>query len=485
MSPTPVLQRRAALGAAIILVAQLMLILDTTIVNVALPQIDAGLGFRAATLSLVVNGYGLAFGGFMLVGGRLGDLYGRRRVFQLGLAIFTLSSLLGGLAQSPQWLIAARAAQGLGGALIAPGVLALLTTTAADETSRNRALARFSAVGIGGGALGLLLGGLLTEYASWRWTLLVNVPLGVAVLVSVPRLVTETPRQREPFDLTGAALTITASVSVAWGLIGAPDHGWTSARTLGALTAGAVLVGVLAVTERRVSFPLLNPALLHDRGRVGALVVTAAVFAGQFAMFFLGAQYVQRVLGLTPLAAGAAFLPMTAGILATSHVAPRLVGRFGARPLLLAGTTGLVACFGWLSLADAGSSYWTAVFGPVLLNGLAAGLTFMPAASLVLGDVAPEQAGAAAGMLQTVQQLGGAIGLAVIASVYASQAVPGQFVPGFGPALLTCSGFAGLSVLAALLVVPALRRDALVAPSRTPAAAPHEPAELVSSSPAS
>ena len=159
MSPTPVLQRRAALGAAIILVAQLMLILDTTIVNVALPQIDAGLGFRAATLSLVVNGYGLAFGGFMLVGGRLGDLYGRRRVFQLGLAIFTLSSLLGGLAQSPQWLIAARAAQGLGGALIAPGVLALLTTTAADETSRNRALARFSAVGIGGGALGLLLGG--------------------------------------------------------------------------------------------------------------------------------------------------------------------------------------------------------------------------------------------------------------------------------------------------------------------------------------
>ena len=307
MSLNPVLKRRATFGAAIILVAQLMLILDTTIVNVALPRIDAGLGFSTATLSLVVNGYGLAFGALMLVGGRLGDLFGRRRVFQLGLAIFTLSSLLGGLAQSPQWLIAARAVQGVGGALIAPGVLALLFTTATDEAARHRALARFAAVGIGGGALGLLLGGLLTEYASWRWTLLVNVPLGLAVLVSVPRLVTETPRQREPFDFAGAALTIAASVSIVSGLIAAPDHGWTSARTLGALAAGVVLLGALAVTERRVTFPLLNPALLHDRGRVGALIVTTAVFAGQFAMFFLGAQYVQRVLGLTPLAAGAAF----------------------------------------------------------------------------------------------------------------------------------------------------------------------------------
>jgi len=285
-------------------------------------------------------------------------------------------------------------------------------------------------VGIGGGALGLVLGGPLTQYASWRWTLLVNVPLGLALLLSVPRLVTETPRRRDSFDFGGAGLTIAASVSIVWGLIGAPDHGWTSARTLDALLAGVVLLGGLAVTERPVRFPLLNPALLHDRGRVGALIVTTAVFAGQFAMFFLGAQYVQRVLGLTPLAAGAAFLPMTAGILATSHFAPRLVARFGQRALLIAGTTGLVACFAWLSIAGEHSSYWTAVFGPVLLNGLAAGLTFMPAASLVLGNVAPEHAGAASGMLQTVPQLGGAIGLAVIASVYASQSVPRGHRPG-------------------------------------------------------
>lgn len=457
MSTTPVRNRRTALGAAIVLVAQLMLILDTTIVNVALPQIDAGLRFSAATLPLVVSGYGLAFGGFMLVGGRLGDLYGRRRVFQTGIAVFTFSSLLGGLAQSSEWLIAARAAQGLGGALIAPGVLALLTTNAVDDADRNRALARFSAVGIGGGAIGLLLGGLLTEYASWRWTLLVNVPLGIGVLVSVPRLVAETPRRHERFDGAGAVLAVTGSVAIVWALTGAPDHGWTATRTLSALTAGVVLIVTLALTERRVRFPLLQPALLHDRRRIGALMVTMVVFAGQFAVFFLGAQYVQRVLGFTPLAAGAAFLPMTAGILMSVRNAPGLVARYGQRALLITGTTGLAICFAWLSRADAHSGYWSAVFGPILLNGVAAGLTFMPAASLVLGDVAPEHAGAASGMLQTTQQLGGAIGLAVIASVYASQAVPGQFVPGFSVALLTCTGFALLGTLAAVIVVPARR----------------------------
>ena len=316
-------ERRAAIGTAIVLIAQLMLILDTTIVNVALPQIDAGLDFNAASLSWVVNGYGLAFGGFLLVGGRMGDVLGRRRIFQLGLAIFTLASLLGGVAQSSEWLVAARAVQGFGAALAAPGVLALLTTSAPDDAGRNRALALFSAVGIGGGALGLLLGGLVTEYVSWRWTLLVNVPLGIGVLATVWRFVDETPRRREPFDLAGAALAVAGSVSIVWGLIGAPDHGWTSTRTLAALIGGVVLIVALAVNERRVAFPLLRPALMRDRGRVGALLVTTAVFGGQFAMFFLGVQYVQKVLGFSPLAAGAAFLPMTAGILAISRVGPR------------------------------------------------------------------------------------------------------------------------------------------------------------------
>jgi predicted MFS family arabinose efflux permease len=272
------------------------------------------------------------------------------------------------------------------------------------------------------------------------------------VLATVWRFVAETPRRRDPFDLTGAALAIAGSVSIVWGLIGAPGHGWTSTRTLIALIAGAASIGALALNERRVSFPLLSPALMRDRRRVGALLVTTAVFGGQFAMFFLGAQYIQRVLGLSPLAAGAAFLPMTAGILVTSRVAPQMVQRFGQRTLLIGGTAGLIACFAWMSNADEHSGYWTAVFGPVLLNGLAAGLTFMPAASLVVERVAPRQAGAASGVLQTMQQLGGAIGLAVVASVYASTAVPGQFVPGFNAALLTCSGFAALSLLAALLV---------------------------------
>lgn len=456
-------QRRAAIGIAIVLAAQLMLILDTTIVTVALPQIDEGLGFGTASLAWVINAYGLAYGAGLLVGGRLGDVYGRRRIFQVGLALFTVSSMVGGVAQTSGWLIAARAAQGLGAALTAPSVLALLTTSAPDEAARHRVLALFSAVGISGGAIGLLAGGVVTEYGSWRWTLLVNVPLGLGVLASVRRFVAETARRPEPFDLAGAALAAAGSIAVVWALIGAPDHGWTSTRTVLALAAGGTLVGLLALQERRAAFPLVAPALLRHRPRVGALLVTTMVFGGQFAMSFLGVQYVQRVLGLGPLATGAAFLPMTAGILAVSRVVPGLVARVGQRRLLIAGTIGLLTCFAWLSRADEHSGYWTAVFGPILLNGVAAGLTFMPAASLVVGGVAPAQAGAASGVLQTTQQLGGAIGLAVVASVYATGAVPGRFVPGLDVALLTCSGFAALGLLAAALIVPGRRATAAAA----------------------
>jgi len=445
--------RRAAIGVALVLVAQLMLILDTTIVTVALPRIDAGLGFGAASLSWVINAYGLAFGGLLLVGGRLGDVYGRRRVLEIGLALFTAASLLGALAQSPGWLVAARALQGIGAALTAPGVLALVHTSATDEAGRHRALALFSAVGIGGGALGLVLGGLLTDVGSWRWTLLINVPLGVAVLASIRRFVAETTRRPDRFDVVGAVSATGAAVAIVWALIGAPDKGWTSARTLGGLGLGVVLIAVLAVAERRVTHPMLRLVLLRDRRRVGALVVTTMVFGAQFSMFFLTVQYVQKVLGLTPLAAGAAFLPMSVGIFAMSRVTPRLVARFGQAPLLMIGTLGLTACMAWLSRAGAGSSYFGAVFGPMLLDGVAAGLTFMPAASLVVGGVEAEHAGSASGMLQTMQQLGGAIGLAVVASVYASGAVPGAFVPGLRDALLTSGAFTAIGFVVAATVI--------------------------------
>ncbi|MEU7593276.1 MFS transporter [Streptomyces sp. NPDC039022] len=442
-------RRGHAVGIAVVLVAQLMLALDTTIVNVALPRIGAGLDFTPAGLSWVLNAYTLAFGGLLLLGGRLGDAYGRLRVFEAGLGLFTAASLLGGLAHTPALLIVARAAQGVGAALAAPGVLALLTAGAVDQGARHRALALFSAVSIGGSTLGLVLGGLVTEYGSWRWTLLINVPLGLAVLVLAPRFVAGTPKRPGRFDGVGAVSATGAAVAVVWALIGAPDHGWTSLRTLGGLAVGAALAAVLAVTERRVPDPLVVPALLRSRDRLGGLAVTALVFGSQMSIFFLVVQYVQRVLGFGPLRAGLAFLPMTLGIFAMSRVTPRLLARFGRTPLLLAGTLGLTAGYLWLGNVAASSGYATAVLGPLLLNGVFAGLTFTPAASLVLGDVGPDHAGAASGLLQTTQQLGGAIGLAVIVSVHSLGAVPGAFVPGLRAAFTTA---AALTVVAWVIV---------------------------------
>ncbi|WP_127359105.1 MFS transporter [Actinacidiphila soli] len=445
---------RAPIGIAIVLVAQLMLTLDTTIVNVALPKISTDLGFSPSSLSWVLNAYTLAFGGLLLLGGRLGDTFGRLRVFEIGLAVFTASSLLGGLAQSPAMLIAARAAQGIGAALAAPGVLALVTTSARDEAGKNRALALFSAVGVGGGTLGLVLGGLVTEYGSWRWTMFVNVPIGIGVLALARRFVTETPRNRGRFDFVGAIAATGAAVAVVWSLIGAPEKGWTSPQTIGGLAVGAVLLAVLAVTERRVTHPLLRPDLLRSRRRLGGLAILTLVFGSQISTFFLVVQYVQQVLNFSPLKAGLAFLPMTVGIFALSRVTPRLVGRFGQAPLLMLGTLGLTGSFAWLSNIDTSSSYFPAVFGPLLLNGIAAGLTFMPAASLVVGGVKPEHAGSASGLLQTTQQLGGAIGLAVVVSVYAAGAEPGAFVPGAHAAFLTTAAF---TLTAFIVTVLALR----------------------------
>lgn len=453
--------RRAAVGILIVLVGQLMLTLDGTIVTVALPSIGTGLGLGPSALSWIVNAYTLAFGGLMLTGGRLGDTYGRLRIFLIGLSVFTASSLLGGFAQSPALLIAARAAQGIGAALAAPGVLALVTTSARDDAARNRVLALFAAVGIGGSTLGLLLGGVVTEVGSWRWTLFINVPIGIAVLALAPRFVTETPRNPGRFDLIGALCATGAAVAVVWALIGAPEHGWASARTIGSLTASVALLTALTVTERRVAHPMLVPSMLRDRRRLGGLAVTTLVFGSQIATFFLVVQYVQRVLHFGPIAAGAAFLPMTIGIFAMARIAPKLVARFGQAPLLITGTLGLTASYVWLSNIDTTSGYVTAVLGPLLINGVSAGLTFMPAASLVMGGVEPRHAGSASGLLQTVQQLGGAIGLAVIVSVYTAGAVPGQFVPGARAAFLTTAAFTLVaSTLAALILRPRRRTHA-------------------------
>src|SRR4051812_3945655 len=369
---------RAATGIAIVLVAQLMLVLDATVVNVALPRIDSDLSFGPASLSWILNAYTLAFGGLLLLGGRLGDVFGRLRTFEIGLAVFTLASALGGLAQTPGQLVAARTLQGVGAALAAPSVLALLTTSAPDEAARHRAFALFGAVSSGGASIGLLLGGLLTDVGSWRWTLFINVPLGIAVLLLAPRFVAETRRRPGRFDVVGAVTATFGAVALVWALIGTPDHGWTSARTLGGFALGLALLAVLARTEVRHPHPMVQPALVRNRRRVGALAVMALVIGANLSMFFLVVQYVQRVLGFGPLMSGFAFLPFSLGIFTMSRFTPWLIGRVGPRAMLLTGTAALVVGYAWLSAADMGDTYLGAVFGPMLIAGLATGLVFMP-----------------------------------------------------------------------------------------------------------
>jgi EmrB/QacA subfamily drug resistance transporter len=445
--------RGLGLGLYLVLLAQLMLVLDATVVNVALPHISTDLDFTPAGLSWVLNGYTLAFGGLLLLGGRLGDVFGRRLLFRLGLATFTLGSALGGLAPTAGILVAARALQGVGAALAAPSVLALITTNAPNETARNRALAAFTAVSSGGGALGLILGGALTDAVSWRWTLFINVPIGLVVLALVNRYVGETERRHGRFDVVGAIASTGAAVSIVWALIGAPDHGWTSGRTLGGLVLGTVLFVVLAVTELRVEHPLLRPGLLRDRRRVAALVAMAAMYGAMLSMFFVMVQLLEDDLLYGPLTTGLAFLPMPLSIFGLSRVTPRLVARFGASSLVVLGTLGITVAFSRLALLPAGASYWADVFPSLLVFGLSFGITFMPITALVLGGVEPEHAGAASGLLQTMQQLGGAIGLAVIATTLATHQVPTDFLVGARDAFTAAGILGGLAFVAALTLV--------------------------------
>jgi EmrB/QacA subfamily drug resistance transporter len=445
--------RRSAIGLGVVLVAQLMLVLDATVVNVALPHIQTDLGFTPAGLSWVLNAYTLAFGGLLLLGGRLGDVIGRLRSFEIGLAIFTVASLLGGLATSPAWLIAARTLQGVGAALAAPSVLALVTTSASNEAARNRGLALFTAVSSAGASIGLLLGGALTEVVSWHWTLFVNVPIGAVVLVLARRFVTETPRVRVRFDVVGAVTATLGSVSVVHGFISAADRGWASPITLASFGIGLLLLALFVRTEGRVAAPLLPLGLVRERSRAGALVLMALVVGAQFSTFFLVTQYLQLVLGFSPVATGAAFLPLSLAIFATSRVSARLVALVGPRPLLLVGTLGLTASFVWLSSITTTSAYAAHLLGALVLNGASAALVFMPVTVIVLGGVDRDQAGTVSGLLQTAQQLGGAVGLAAIVSIYASQAVPGQFVPGVEPAFLTSGAFTLVALLVAAVVL--------------------------------
>jgi EmrB/QacA subfamily drug resistance transporter len=408
------------IALALVLGAQLMIILDMTVVNIALPSIASGLHFSAPSLSWVLNAYTLTFGGLLLLGGRAGDILGRRRVFIAGITLFTAASLAGGLATSAAWLLAARAVQGAGGAIAAPAVLALITSSFPQQRERTRALGLYTAVVMGGGSLGLVLGGLITEWLSWRWVLFINVPIGIAVALAAPLVLSESARQPGRFDFAGA-LTSTAGVTaLVYGFIRVASDGWGNRVALTAFAAAAMLLGLFVVNESRARQPITPLRLFADRGRAGSYLSRLLLVAGMFGMFFFLTQFVQDILGFSPLQAGFSFVPMTAALFAVSRFSPRLLTQFPAKSLMVAGLLPTVAGMIWLSRISPGAGYLAGVLGPMLLIGAGMGVTFVPLTMASLAGVRPEDSGAAASMVNVTQQVGGSLGLAILVTAFSS-----------------------------------------------------------------
>jgi len=401
----------------------LMIVLDTTIVNVALPSIRADLGFSETSLAWVVNAYLLTFGGFLLLGGRLGDLYGPRRLFLTGIAIFTLASLACGLAGSEGFLVTARAVQGVGGAIASAVSLSLTMNLFTEPAERAKAMGVFGFVASGGGSIGVLLGGVLTNSLDWHWIFLVNFPIGIAVVVLSLRLL---PGARTGatgrLDVAGA-VTVTASLMLAvYAIVNGNQAGWVSGRTLGLLAAAAAFLALFLVVESRVTSPLMPLALFRLRNLATANVVGVLWAAAMFAWFFLSALYLQLVLGYSPLQVGLAFLPanLIMGALSVA-VSARLVMRFGIKRPLAAGLT--CAAVGLLLFARApvGGGFVANVLPSMILLGIGAGIAFNPVLLAAMSDVAPEESGLASGVVNTAFMMGGALGLAVLASLAASR----------------------------------------------------------------
>ena len=400
--------------------AQYMVVLDVSIVNVALPSIDTALRFEPTELQWVVNAYALAFAGFLMLGGRAGDLLGRREVFAAGLALFAGASLAGGLAQDEWTLVAARAAQGLGGAIVAPSTLSILTTGFPEGPQRNRALGLWGAMGAIGGASGALVGGVLTEALSWRWILFINVPIGLTAAAAALRIVPAarpSATVRRSFDLAGA-LTVTAGlVVVTYAIVGTEEHGWSSARTLGLLAAGAALLAAFVAVERRAAAPLVPLRIFRSRPVSGANVVVFCLGAAVFAMWYFVSLYLQQVLGFSPLGAGLALVVMPLTIALCTQAAIRLTGRFGPGPVLAGGMTLIGTGMLVFSGVDADGSWAADVCLPALMTSAGIGFAFVPVTIAATSGVHRAEAGLASGLVNTSRQMGGSIGLALLATV--------------------------------------------------------------------
>jgi EmrB/QacA subfamily drug resistance transporter len=407
-----------ALALTIIAASQLMVVLDATIVNIALPQMQQALGFSTTDLSWVLNAYTLTFGGLLLLGGRTGDILGRRRVFITGILLFTLASFLGGLATSSGWLLAARALQGIGAAIAAPTALSLITTNFAEGQARNRAFGVFSAVAVSGGAIGLLAGGVLTSWLSWRWVLFVNVPIGLLLAALAPLYITESERQPGRFDLGGALTSTAGMTALVYGFIRAAQQGWSNPGTIGSFIAAAVLLAVFLLIETRTSQPITPLHLFRDRNRAGSYAIMLALAAAMFGQFFFLTLFVQNVLGYSPLRAGLAFLPITGAIVLTSQFAARSLPRIGPKRLMTGGALLAVTGLAWLTQVSVTSGYLTGILGPMLVFGLGMGLLFVPLTIVAVSGVAPREAGAASSLLNVTQQVGGSLGLSILVTVF-------------------------------------------------------------------
>jgi EmrB/QacA subfamily drug resistance transporter len=413
-------QGRPGIALTVIAACQLMVVLDATIVNIALPHIQDALKFSTTDLTWVVSAYTLTFGGLLLLGARAGDILGRRRVFMTGILLFTFASLLGGLAQEPWQLLAARALQGMGGAIASPTSLALITTTFPEGPERNRAFGVFAAVSAGGGAIGLLAGGMLTDWLDWRWVFFVNVPIGLLIVALTPQYINESQRHPGRFDIAGALTSTLGMVSLVYGFIRAAEDGWRDSLTLGSFGVAVVLLLAFVFIEARAKEPITPLRMFADRNRSGTYVIMLSLAAAMFGMFFYIVLFVQNVLGYSPIRAGLAFLPVTVAIAVGAGLSQRFLPRLGPKPFMMTGSALVVVGLTWQTFIKPDSSYLGGILGPMLVFGFGMGLNFVTATVTAVSGVAPHEAGAASGLLNAMQQVGGSLGLSILTTVFGS-----------------------------------------------------------------
>ena len=453
---------------ALIAVAQFMVILDATIVNVALPTIKVDVGFSEQSLSWVLNAYTLMFGGFLLLGGRLADRLGRRRLFVAGIAVFAGASLICGISQSEGMLLVARGLQGLGGAMVSPAALSIILTTFAEGPERNRALAVWGAIAGAGGAIGLLLGGVIVELLSWRWVFFVNVPIGAVVLALTPRIVPESRSEsasKGGYDVEGAVAITLGTIALVFTLIKAESWGWTSGRTLVGFALAAVLIVAFVQIERRHRDPLVPLRIFSNRSLAASDATMLLVAAALFGMFFFCTLYLQQVLGYSALKTGVAYLPLTLTLIGASALASRLVDRFTPKPVLVTGLLVQAVGFVLLTRVTGHGDYASHVLPAMIVLGAGLGMSFVPITIAATNGVAGGDSGLASGLLNTTQQVGGSLGLAILSSVSTSRTTSALQDGSALPVALT-HGFKGAFMVAALLCAAGLVLAITLLPGR-------------------